>query len=102
MLSFDIHLGFKRLFHSQPQTAPPDNAPVVPSSPIAWSVTPATGVVTLDPAPGEAEYCIISSVALGSSNVTVSQGGITQTVTVNVIPVPLDHFAMVADTETLI
>ncbi len=95
MPSFDIPVGFKRAFHSQPEDTL--NNPVVPSSNVTWSVVPATGVVNLAPAGLQTEDCWISAVALGSSTVTISQGGVTSVLTVNVVPVPLDHFAPVAD-----
>jgi len=97
-MTFTIPVGFKRAFHSNPQDAL--NNPVLPSSPVQWTADPPTGIVALLPAGLQTEDCWITGLALGSVNLTVSQGGVTRNDTVTVVPVPLDHFALAADPPT--
>jgi hypothetical protein len=94
-MTFTIPVGFKSAFHSHPQDSA--NNPVVPSSPVSWSVDPPLGVVSLAPAGVQSQDCWVTGAAVGTATLTVTDGAVSLTATINVVPVPLDHFALVVD-----
>jgi hypothetical protein len=94
-MTYNVPVGLKSAFHSNPEDAL--NHSITPSSPVLWTAVPPTGVVSLLPAGLQTEDCWITGVALGTATVTISQGGVSRTDTVNVVPVPLDHFALIQD-----
>jgi hypothetical protein len=97
-MTFTIPVGFKRACHSNPQDVS-DHA-VTPSSPVIWTADPPTGVVSLLPAGVQSVDCWITGTDIGTATITVAQGGVTETATINVVAVPLDHFALTADPAT--